>query len=226
MLVQPPTVPDRVPYASTVIPVQFAEPDARPGLLAGWETEFARIPQAIRDELTAPYIDEAGALNRLTYRFGSAAWLMTGPGVWIGWGPSTAGLYGSAGGEGSDGAFLRGRIGCYTDGTQAGTFPIVHEFGHHIDRVLRPLRGAAWSPTSALNWQSPFAEVWAAHNADIPSPLYGKTNIREWFAEQWRCQIQGDGTMFLQLMGGNRIAADTIRAEWVSMFPSMPAFTY
>jgi hypothetical protein len=221
VIVQPPTAPVRVPVASSVIPVQFAEPSANlAAQRAAWEVEYARIPAVIRAEMEQWYLYGGVRLTRLTYRFGSATWLADGPGAWIGWASNYAGLYDSATVGGADAIFHNHKIACatnYRDGASA----IVHEFGHHIDAVLTYLRGTPWGPLSALNYGTPFAETWAARHAQIPSAYYGATNIREWMAEQWRCIIQGDPATFKQLMGGDAPTATAIYAHWVTLFPSL-----
>ncbi|WP_185116199.1 hypothetical protein, partial [Chryseobacterium hispalense] len=76
-----------------------------------------------------------------------------------------------------------------------------------------------------LSDQAPFTTLWAASSPTIPSALYGATNQREWFAELWRCQIEGSTSTFVQLAGGDRTRADALRAAFTSLLP-MPAFTY
>lgn len=212
------TPTSRRPVTSAILPVQYAEA----GMInvAAWEAEFARIPQAIRDEFCGWQVDENGSLVRFGYRFGSPEWLTSGEGYWPSFSAAYAGVYGSA--KPIDVRFTSRRAAL------TGTYAIVHEFGHHIDQTFRLVRGLdlAPHPNTALRYHAPFSTTWQTVRSSIPSALYGATSILEWIAEQWRCQIQGDGTMFLQLMGGSRTVADTIRAEWVSMFPSMPTFTY
>lgn len=78
---------------------------------------------------------------------------------------------------------------------------------------------------------STWTSLWNATYTSIPSALYGGTNIREWFAELWRCQVpspaspNGDVSSFLQLCGNDRTKADTVRATFTAALP-MPTFTY
>jgi hypothetical protein len=215
----------RVPVVSTALPVQYAQDTVTPELVAKWETWFQRIPQAIRDEMCKPYIDNYGSLNRFVYRFGLNPWLVEGEGFWPGYSVEYAGLYGGPG----DTRLTYNRVGIVAgSGYEAESSTLIHEFGHHIDQTFRRLRGLddTFRPNTALRFHAPFSTTWAELQASIPIYLYGATNILEWMAEQWRTQISGDGSTFLALMAGDRSVADRIRAEWVSMFPSMPAFSY
>ncbi|KAA9110190.1 hypothetical protein [Microbacterium rhizomatis] len=221
MMIVQSTPGSRVPVPSPVFPVQYAEAGAT-WSLSQWEAEFARIPLVIRQEFISSLIDESGDLVRFGYRVGSVDWLVTGEGRWPGFSASYGALYET--GQATDLHMTSKRVAVRSD--QPVTLTLVHEFGHHIDTTFHRFRGEPWAPNSALRHRAPFAATWQTVSPSIPSALYGATNVAEWIAEQWRCQIHGDGATFLQLMGGSRSAADTIRAEWVSMFPTMPAFSY
>lgn len=224
MLVQE-TAVSRSPVTSATIPIQYVDPNLTGDGLSAWETEYARIPADIRAEMSAWITDEAGLLVRFGYRIGNLSWLTDGVGYWPTFTSAVAGLYQSNQPTDLYMNSKRVAIRAYFGSSYS---PLIHEFGHHIDQAFRRFRGidTQWLPNTALRFHAPFSTTWQAVSPNIPSSLYGATNILEWIAEQWRCQIQGDGVMFLQLMGNSRVAADTIRAEWVSMFPSMPALSY
>jgi len=116
----------------------------------------------------------------------------------------------------------------------ASTF--IHEFGHHVDYAHTDLwPGSTWVKGQRLTSStsnSPFNALWTAARPDIPTPLYGSTNEREWFAELFTCQLfpnyrGGDSaTLFLQLCGSNTTRARAVRAAFKAALPMPGTFAY
>ncbi|MBQ9917800.1 MAG: hypothetical protein IJO71_11455 [Microbacterium sp.] len=210
-----------MPYAGA-LPVQFIENDASVAAVMGSAVaDWARIPQAIRDEMCQWWVN-AGTLTRFGYRVGRSDWYTQGEGYWPGAEPNR-GMYESP--IPTDVRMTSGRVLLASTRIPDGG-SVVHEFGHHIDQALRVIRGidSVQLPNSALRFHAPFSTVWQTVSPNIPAALYGATNILEWIAEQWRCIIYGDSVTLLQLMGGDTTARDTMRAEWVRLFPSLASF--
>lgn len=116
-----------------------------------------------------------------------------------------------------------------------GTF--IHEFAHHVDYSYGDLwPGSPHDEQYALSFSqsgAPFNGYYNAALPEIPSPLYGRTNAQEWFAELFACQVVNGGsgnrhnaTLFLQLCGSDLARARAVRAAFKALLPMPGTFAY
>lgn len=219
MIEQPPTAPKRIPGPT---PLYYTANDAAGRQFASqFLAEYNLIPAALRQALEkrigTAFVGRpfnvlkfiAGSRDDMYDEFGRGYGRNPGDVYW-------AGLY--------RGASSDVMSGCSSAVLQAyaPSATIIHEFGHHLDnwaRSLWPIDGVTQTMTAIPE----FLAVWNASKADIPSVLYGATNMTEWFAEAWRCQIQGDTALFMQLVGNDSTRALALRKLFTDRLP-MPAF--